>query len=165
MENMFPKFELIAIIPLDEVDDEITKKPEHWDMRFIRNFMLVMGPVSSVFNFFTFGLLLLVFHANDPVPDRLVHRVAGNPGSGHLRAAHTGQSLKEPAASSPRRHLRRCVACSSMNCSHRCVAASAGLRAAAPRAPAPLCRATLAILRLRARRTAGDQKPAYLRGG
>ena len=52
-------------IPLDEVDSEITGKPEHWDMRFIRNFMLVLGPVSSVFDFLTFGLLLLVFHANE----------------------------------------------------------------------------------------------------
>ena len=52
-------------IPLDAVDSEITEKPEHWDMRFIRNFMLVMGPVSSIFDFLTFGLLLLVFHANE----------------------------------------------------------------------------------------------------
>jgi Mg2+-importing ATPase len=52
-------------IPMDAVDSEITAKPEHWDMRFIRNFMLVMGPVSSVFDFLTFGLLLLVFHANE----------------------------------------------------------------------------------------------------
>ena len=52
-------------IPLDEVDSEITGKPEHWDMRFIRNFMLVLGPVSSVFDFLTFGLLLLVFRANE----------------------------------------------------------------------------------------------------
>ena len=52
-------------IPLDEVDREITEKPEHWDMRFIRNFMLVLGPVSSVFDFLTFGLLLLVFHADE----------------------------------------------------------------------------------------------------
>jgi Mg2+-importing ATPase len=34
-------------------------------MRFIRNFMLVMGPVSSVFDFLTFGLLLLIFHADE----------------------------------------------------------------------------------------------------
>ena len=50
-------------IPIDEVDSEITEKPEHWDMHFIRNFMLVLGPVSSIFDFLTFGLLLLVFHA------------------------------------------------------------------------------------------------------
>ena len=52
-------------IALDEVDREITEKPEHWDMRFIRNFMLLLGPVSSVFDFLTFGLLLLVFHADE----------------------------------------------------------------------------------------------------
>jgi P-type Mg2+ transporter len=52
-------------IPLDAVDSEITARPEHWDTRFIRNFMLVMGPVSSIFDFLTFGLLLLVFHANE----------------------------------------------------------------------------------------------------
>ncbi len=51
-------------IPMDQVDKEITARPEHWDMKFIRNFMLVMGPVSSVFDFLTFGLLLFVFHAN-----------------------------------------------------------------------------------------------------
>jgi Mg2+-importing ATPase len=52
-------------IPLDEVDREATERPEHWDMRFIRDFMLVMGPVSSIFDYLTFGLLLLVFHANE----------------------------------------------------------------------------------------------------
>jgi Mg2+-importing ATPase len=52
-------------IPLDEVDREATERPEHWDMRFIRDFMLVMGPVSSVFDYLTFGLLLLVFHADE----------------------------------------------------------------------------------------------------
>jgi P-type Mg2+ transporter len=51
-------------IPLDVVDSEITEKPEHWDMRFIRYFMLVLGPVNSIFDFLTFGLLLLVFGAN-----------------------------------------------------------------------------------------------------
>jgi P-type Mg2+ transporter len=52
-------------IPMDEVDREITERPEHWDMRFIRNFKLVLGPVSSIFDFLTFGLLLLIFHANE----------------------------------------------------------------------------------------------------
>ena len=52
-------------IPLDEVDGEATATPEHWDMQFIRNFMLVLGPVSSLFDFLTFGLLLLVFRADE----------------------------------------------------------------------------------------------------
>jgi len=50
-------------IPLDKVDREATERPEHWDMRFIRDFMLVMGPISSIFDYLTFGLLLVVFHA------------------------------------------------------------------------------------------------------
>ena len=52
-------------IPMDEVDEEDTAEPRHWDMRFVRNFMLVLGPVSSIFDFLTFGLLLLVFHASE----------------------------------------------------------------------------------------------------
>jgi P-type Mg2+ transporter len=52
-------------IPLDRVDRELTARPEHWDMRFIRDFMLVLGPVSSLFDFLTFGVLLLVFRAGE----------------------------------------------------------------------------------------------------
>jgi Mg2+-importing ATPase len=50
-------------IPMDEVDPEAMEAPPHWDVGFIRNFMLVLGPVSSLFDFLTFGLLLLVFGA------------------------------------------------------------------------------------------------------
>ena len=52
-------------IPLDRVDDDDLSRPRHWDMNFIRNFMLVMGPVSSVFDFLTFYLMLTVFHAGE----------------------------------------------------------------------------------------------------
>jgi Mg2+-importing ATPase len=52
-------------IPLDEVDSESVVEPRHWDMRFIRNFMLVLGPVSSLFDFLTFGILLLFFRASE----------------------------------------------------------------------------------------------------
>ena len=94
-------------IPLDEVDSEITAKPEHWDMRFIRNFMLVMGPVSSIFDFLTFGLLLLVFHADQALfQTGWFIEFARHPGAGHLRAAHKAQSAEEPPASPPRHHLR-----------------------------------------------------------
>ena len=54
-------------IPLDEVDDEFLAEPRHWDIGFIRNFMLVLGSVSSVFDFLTFGLLLWVFDATAAV--------------------------------------------------------------------------------------------------
>jgi Mg2+-importing ATPase len=50
-------------IPMDEVDPEAMARPPHWNIGFIRNFMLVLGPVSSLFDFLTFALLLLAFHA------------------------------------------------------------------------------------------------------
>ena len=52
-------------IPMDEVDDELLAQPRHWDIQFIRNFMLVLGSVSSVFDFLTFGLLLWGFNATE----------------------------------------------------------------------------------------------------
>ena len=52
-------------IPLDRVDDEYLAHPRQWNMHFIRNFMLVVGPVSSLFDFLTFYLMLTVFHASE----------------------------------------------------------------------------------------------------
>jgi len=52
-------------IPLDSVDEEYLTEPRHWDMNFIRNFMLVVGPVSSIFDFITFYIMLHLFHAGE----------------------------------------------------------------------------------------------------
>jgi Mg2+-importing ATPase len=52
-------------IPLDRVDDDYLSQPRHWDMNFIRNFMLIIGPISSVFDFLTFYVMLAVFHAGE----------------------------------------------------------------------------------------------------
>ncbi len=52
-------------IPLDSVDEEYLTQPRHWNMNFIRNFMLSVGPVSSIFDFLTFYLMLHVFHAGE----------------------------------------------------------------------------------------------------
>jgi P-type Mg2+ transporter len=38
--------------------------PRRWDIKAIRKFMMTFGLVSSVFDYITFGLLLLVFHAS-----------------------------------------------------------------------------------------------------
>lgn len=51
-------------IPTDHVDPEQASRPTLWDVRFIRWFMLVFGPISSLFDFLTFGLMLAVFHAH-----------------------------------------------------------------------------------------------------
>jgi Mg2+-importing ATPase len=52
-------------IPLDNVDEQTLARPRVWDMGFIRRFMLALGPVSSVFDFLTFYVLLAVFHADE----------------------------------------------------------------------------------------------------
>ena len=52
-------------IPLDEVDAEEILAPRVLDMNFVRNFMLVIGPISSVFDFLTFYVMLIVFRADE----------------------------------------------------------------------------------------------------
>jgi Mg2+-importing ATPase len=52
-------------IPLDKVDSADTRIPRVLDMNFIRNFMLVIGPVSSLFDFLTFYIMLVVLQANE----------------------------------------------------------------------------------------------------
>ena len=47
----------------DSVDPELVERPQRWDMRFIGRFMVEFGVVSSVFDFLTFGVLLVVFRA------------------------------------------------------------------------------------------------------
>src|SRR6185295_13658835 len=56
-------------IPSDNVDESYLRRPQRWDMRVIRDFMLFIGPISSVFDFMTFYVLLRVFHASE----RLFH--------------------------------------------------------------------------------------------
>jgi Mg2+-importing ATPase len=51
-------------IPTDRVDDRFVRQPQRWDIAVIRRFMLVIGPLSSLYDFLTFGALLWVFHAS-----------------------------------------------------------------------------------------------------
>ena len=39
------------------------KALSHWDTRFIRRFMTFFGPISSLYDFLTFGVMIFVFHA------------------------------------------------------------------------------------------------------
>src|ERR1019366_1371257 len=50
-------------IPLDHVEEELLARPRRWDIGAVRKFMFLVGPVSSVFDFLTFWLLLRVFGA------------------------------------------------------------------------------------------------------
>lgn len=62
LNNLLYDFSELAV-PSDEVDDEYMKSPKKWDTTFIKRFMLVFGPISSLFDFATFGLLIFIFHA------------------------------------------------------------------------------------------------------
>jgi len=53
-------------IPTDNVDPEYYAKPQQWDISVIRRFMILIGPISSVFDFLTFYALLRFMHAGEP---------------------------------------------------------------------------------------------------
>lgn len=50
-------------IPGDRVDKEQLRAPSHWNIAFIRRFMVLFGPISSLFDFATFALMLFAFDA------------------------------------------------------------------------------------------------------
>jgi Mg2+-importing ATPase len=52
-------------IATDSVDKELVDKPRRWDIDFIRKFMITFGLVSSVFDYVTFGVLLLFLKASE----------------------------------------------------------------------------------------------------
>jgi len=52
-------------IPTDRVDSSFLRKPQRWDIRLVRNFMLAIGPISSLYDFLTFWILLRWFHASE----------------------------------------------------------------------------------------------------
>ena len=54
-------------IPSDNVDDSYIRTPQRWDIRLIRNFMIFIGPISSIYDFLTFYVLLHFFHASEPL--------------------------------------------------------------------------------------------------
>lgn len=68
LTNLLTDFPELTIAT-DRVDREQISQPHRWDMRFIRNFMLVFGLLSSVFDYLTFSALLFLLHA-DPAQFR-----------------------------------------------------------------------------------------------
>jgi Mg2+-importing ATPase len=52
-------------IPTDNVDDTYVRKPRRWSISLIRDFMIYIGPVSSIYDFLTFFIMLRVFHATE----------------------------------------------------------------------------------------------------
>ena len=50
-----------TVMTTDNVDAEYIEKPKRWDISFVRRFMIIIGPVSSLFDFATFFMMLFVF--------------------------------------------------------------------------------------------------------
>ena len=64
LNNLIYNVSEIAI-PFDRVDPERVAGPVQWDIKLIERFMLIFGPVSSIFDFITFYALLNLFHASE----------------------------------------------------------------------------------------------------
>ena len=96
-------------IPTDRVDEEQLARPSHWDIGFIRRFMIRFGPISSVFDFATFAVMLWVFDAAAPlVPLRLVRRVARHADAHRVRHPNpTGPVPPQPPVAPAARLGRR----------------------------------------------------------
>ncbi|MBD0156603.1 magnesium-translocating P-type ATPase, partial [Acinetobacter baumannii] len=59
------------VIPFDNVDEELIAKPQRWQPEEVGRFMVVFGPISSIFDMITFGLMWFVFSANTPEHETL----------------------------------------------------------------------------------------------
>jgi Mg2+-importing ATPase len=63
LTNLLQNFPQITIAS-DNVDEELIDVPRRWSIRFITDFMVVFGIISSLFDFITFGVLLLLLHSS-----------------------------------------------------------------------------------------------------
>ena len=82
-------------IPSDNVDDEYMRTPRKWNIDNIRRFMIFIGPMSSIFDYATFFLMLYFFKCKDlglAAPAELAARFAGTSGETSYAASlfHTG---------------------------------------------------------------------------
>ncbi len=68
--NLLYDFSQTAI-PTDNVDEEYISKPRRWDIANITRFMVMLGPISSIFDYATFALMYYVFKANTPAGESL----------------------------------------------------------------------------------------------
>ena len=55
-------------IPSDNVDSALLRRPKRWQIGFILRFMTIIGPISSIYDFLTFGILFWGFHASTNAP-------------------------------------------------------------------------------------------------
>ena len=72
IQNLLYDISQIAT-PFDKVDDEYLRKPQKWEAIELRRFMLFIGPVSSIFDYITFGVMWFIFSANTVAEQSLFH--------------------------------------------------------------------------------------------
>ena len=66
LNNFLSDFPAMAIAT-DAVDPELVERPRRWNIAFIRDFMIVFGVVSSIFDFLTFAVLVFILKATPEV--------------------------------------------------------------------------------------------------
>ncbi len=66
LNNLLYDFAQVTI-PTDKVDDDSVAEPKRWDIEFIKRFMIVFGPISSLYDVLTYLVMLYVFHADAPL--------------------------------------------------------------------------------------------------
>jgi Mg2+-importing ATPase len=66
LNNLLYSFAQLSI-PTDNVDPEYLERPQRLQTSFIRDFMISFGPVSSIFDFLTFFVMLVIFKASAPL--------------------------------------------------------------------------------------------------
>jgi Mg2+-importing ATPase len=92
-------------IPTDNVDEELLERPAHWDIGFIRRFMMVFGPISLRLPDVR-GHALGVPRAGRAVPEWMVRGVAGDPDARDLHHPHPATAvLPQQAQSSALAHV------------------------------------------------------------
>ena len=64
INNLLYDFSQTAI-PSDRVDPDWLSRPRKWTISNLRRFILCIGPISSIFDYLTFWMMLAVFHARD----------------------------------------------------------------------------------------------------
>lgn len=63
LNNFLYDFSQVTI-PSDRVDKEYIDKPQRWDIRLIKRFMITFGPISSIFDLTTYAAMYFIFSAN-----------------------------------------------------------------------------------------------------
>ena len=89
----------------------LLRRPKRWQIGFIRQFMMIIGPISSIYDFLTFGLLFWVFQASRTraLPHWMVRGIAGDADARRVRHPDRRATPSEPSepAAADRRARRR----------------------------------------------------------